>query len=110
MVLLELLPAYQSDPKALSLLYFKSPTGRLIPLDTLAKTTQETGPQAINHYGQLPAATISFGLKPGYSLGDAVSRIQEIADRTLPNTVSTNFQGAAKAFQNSLGNLWVLLI
>jgi HAE1 family hydrophobic/amphiphilic exporter-1 len=109
-VLLELEPEYQKDPKALSLLYFKSPGGRLIPLDTLAKITQETGPQAINHYGQLPAATISFGLKPGYALGDAVTRIQDVADRTLPSTISTNFQGAAKAFQTSLGNLWVLLI
>jgi HAE1 family hydrophobic/amphiphilic exporter-1 len=109
-VLLELKPEYQSDPKALSLLYFKSPAGRLIPLDTLAKITQETGPQAINHYGQLPSATVSFGLKPGTALGDAVKQIQEVADETLPDTISTNFQGAAKAFQTSLGNLWVLLI
>ena len=109
-VLLELEPQYQKDPNALSLLYFKSPAGRLIPLDTLATIKQETGPQSINHYGQLPAATISFGLKPGFALGNAVSAIQEVADRTLPSTVSTNFQGAAKAFQTSLGNLWVLLI
>ena len=109
-VLLELKPEFQSDPKALSLLYFKSPSARLIPLDTLAKVTNEIGPQAINHYGQLPSATISFGLKPGYALGDAVTKIQEVADNTLPSTISTNFQGAAKAFRTSLGNLWVLLI
>src|SRR4029079_1233954 len=84
--------------------------GRLIPLDTLAKITQETGPQAINHYGQLPSATVSFGLKPGTALGDAVKQIQDVADETLPDTISANFQGAAKAFQTSLGNLWVLLI
>ena len=71
-VLLELEPEYQADPKALSLLYFKTPTGRLIPLDTLATIADETGPQTINHYGQLPAATISFNLKPGASLGEAV--------------------------------------
>src|SRR4029453_4908515 len=88
----------------------KSNLGRLIPLDTLASVTQEIGPQAINHFGQLPAGTISFDILPGYCLGGAVSRIQETADRTLPSTVSTNFQGAAKAFQTSLGNLWVLLI
>jgi HAE1 family hydrophobic/amphiphilic exporter-1 len=109
-VLLELKPEYQSDPKSLSLLYFKSNLGRLIPLDTLASVTQEIGPQAINHFGQLPAVTISFDLLPGYSLGDAVTRIQETADRTLPSTVSTNFQGSAKAFQTSLGNLWILLL
>ena len=109
-VLLELEPQYQSDPKALSLLYFKSGPGQLIPLNTLASVVQETGPQAINHFGQLPAVTISFDLVPGFSLGDAVASIQEEARRTLPETVTTAFQGAAKAFQTSLGNLWVLLI
>src|SRR5207244_6233211 len=68
------------------------------------------GPQAINHFGQLPAVTISFDIRPGFSLGDAVTQIQQTANRVLPSTVSTTFQGAAKAFQNSLGNLWVLLI
>ena len=109
-VLLELEPKYQSDPKALSLLYFKNGPGQLIPLNTLASIVQETGPQAINHFGQLPAVTISFDLMPGYALGDAVTRIQEEAKRILPETITTTFQGAAKAFQNSLGNLWVLLI
>jgi HAE1 family hydrophobic/amphiphilic exporter-1 len=109
-VLLELKPKYQADPHALSLLYFKSSGGQLIPLDTLAKLHQDIGPQAINHYGQLPAVTISFNLKPGAPLGDVVSKVQDLASKNLPNTISTTFQGAAKAFQNSLGNLWILLI
>ena len=109
-VLLELKPQYQADPRALSMLYFKSGTGQLIPLESLARFRQEIGPQTINHFGQLPAATISFNLRPGASLGDAVSRIQEIAREVLPTTVSSTFQGAAKAFQSSLTNLWILLI
>ncbi len=109
-VLLELEPKFQQDPKALSMLYFKSDAGKLIPLDTLADIQQDTGPQAISHYGQLPAVTISFNVRPGYSLGHAVDQVQQIANQVLPNTVSTTFQGAAKAFQGSLTNLWVLLI
>ena len=109
-VLLELLPQFQMDPKALSMLYFKSSLGRLIPLDSVAKIGFETGPQSVNHYGQLPSVTISFDVKPGHSLGTAVSQVRETANRVLPSTISTNFQGAAKAFENSLGNLWVLLI
>ena len=73
-MLLELKPQYQADPHALSLLYFKSTNGPLIPLDTLAKVHQDIGPQTINHYGQLPAVTISFNLKPGASLGDVVDQ------------------------------------
>jgi HAE1 family hydrophobic/amphiphilic exporter-1 len=109
-VLLELEPKYQADPRALSLLYFKTAGGKLIPLDTLAGIVTDVGPQTINHYGQLPAATLSFNLKPGAALGSVVAQVQNLADHTLPATISTQFQGAAKAFQSSLGNLWVLLI
>jgi HAE1 family hydrophobic/amphiphilic exporter-1 len=109
-VLLELDPRYLADPHALSMLYFKASSGSLIPLDTLAKMHQDIGPQAVSHYGQLPAVTVSFNLKPGASLGDVVAKIQALAKETLPETISTNFQGAAKAFQNSLGNLWILLM
>ena len=83
--------------------------GTVVPLDTLAKTTQVVGPQTVNHHGQLPAVTISFGLAPGASLGDVLTRVQKVADETLPDTVSGAFQGAAKAFESSLGNLAVLL-
>jgi hydrophobic/amphiphilic exporter-1 (mainly G- bacteria), HAE1 family len=109
-VLLELEPRFQADPNALSLLYFKTPASKLIPLDTMAKIVTDIGPQTINHYGQLPSATISFNLKPGAALGEVVQNVQDLAVQTLPGTISTQFQGAAKAFQSSLGNLWVLLI
>ncbi len=84
--------------------------GTVVPLDTLAKMTQVVGPQTVNHHGQLPAVTISFGLAPGASLGDVLTRVQAVADKTLPETVSGAFQGAAKAFESSLGNLAVLLV
>jgi HAE1 family hydrophobic/amphiphilic exporter-1 len=109
-VLLELQPRYQQDPNALSMLYLKSGTAALVPMDTLARIVREMGPQTINHYGQLPAVTISFNLKPGASLSDAVSQIQGLATKTLPPTISATFQGAAKAFQNSLSNLVLLLV
>ncbi len=101
-VLLELKPEYQKDPKALSLLYFKSTEGRLVPLDSVAHLSQGTGPQTINHFGQLPAVTISFNVQTGVSLGNVVDQIQDIIKRELPPTFSTAFQGAAKAFQSSL--------
>jgi len=109
-VLLELQPQYQSDPRALSLLYFKSSTGTLIPLDTLAKVNTDVGPQSISHYGELNAVTISFNLKPGAALGQVLDQVDQIAKNTLPTGVSTTLEGSAKAFQSSLGNLWLLLI
>jgi HAE1 family hydrophobic/amphiphilic exporter-1 len=84
--------------------------GIVVPLDTLAKATQVVGPQSISHYGQLPSVTVSFGLAPGAALGSALTRVKTVADSVLPETVSGQFQGAAAAFQNSLGNLAILLV
>jgi HAE1 family hydrophobic/amphiphilic exporter-1 len=84
--------------------------GVVVPLDTLAKATQVIGPQTVNHYGQLPAVTVSFGLAPGASLGSVLTRVREVATANLPEGVSGQFQGAAKAFQSSLQNLSLLLV
>jgi len=109
-VILELEPRYQMDPSALSMLYIHSSTGQLVPLNTLATLTRDVGPLTVNHQGQLPAVTISFNIKPGVSLGDAVNLVDKVAQSTLPQTVSTSFQGTAQAFQSSMKGLWILLI
>jgi HAE1 family hydrophobic/amphiphilic exporter-1 len=109
-VILELEPQYQTDPSALSMLYIQSTTGQLVPIHTLATLTRDAGPLTVNHLGQLPAVTISFNLKPGVSLGDAVTIVDNLARATLPQTVSTSFQGTAQAFQSSMKGLWLLLI
>ncbi|HET9833598.1 MAG TPA: efflux RND transporter permease subunit, partial [Vicinamibacterales bacterium] len=85
-------------------------TGAVVPLDTLAHATQVIGPQTVNHYGQLPAVTISFGLATGASLGSVLTQVREIAAANLPEGVTGQFQGAAKAFQSSLSNLSLLLV
>jgi len=109
-VLLELEPKFQSDPHSLSLLYFKSTGGQLIPLETLATIKQEAGPQSINHFGMLPAVTISFNIKPGYALGDVVGQVMNVANQTVPDTITVSAQGTAKEFNSSLANLLLLLI
>jgi HAE1 family hydrophobic/amphiphilic exporter-1 len=107
-VMLDLLPEYQARPDAVSLLYMKSSDGALIPLNTLAHLTQDAGPQTVHHFGQLPAVTVSFNLKPGVSLGDAVGQIGEIT-QNLPTSISGGFQGTAREFENSVQNLTLLL-
>jgi HAE1 family hydrophobic/amphiphilic exporter-1 len=109
-VIMGVAPEFQRDPAALSLLYVRSSSGKLVPLNTLAKVTIGAGPLSVGHTGQLPSVTISFNLAPGYALGDAVSRIQGTAATTLPATVSTRFQGTAQAFQDSLRGLGLILV
>jgi HAE1 family hydrophobic/amphiphilic exporter-1 len=108
-VLLELEPRFQRDPSALSMLYFKG-NGQLVPLDTLATAREQVGPQTVNHYGQLTSVTLSFDLKKGAALGSVLTQVGDVADQTLPEGVSGQFQGAAKAFEGALSNLAVLLV
>jgi hydrophobic/amphiphilic exporter-1 (mainly G- bacteria), HAE1 family len=110
-VMMELLPRYQERPADLSLLYIRSSGGRLVPLNAVASLTRGVGPLTVNHLGQLPAVTVSFNLKPGVALGEAVSAIQALQRKLrLPATLSTSFQGTAQAFQASLQGLGLLVL
>src|SRR5438105_1699074 len=108
-VITETQDQYQSEPSLLSLLYVHSSSGQLVPLNTVAKLTYNVGPLSINHLGQLPAVTISFNLRPGVSLGDAVNAVGREAQQMLPAAISTSFQGTAQAFQSSVTGLGLLL-
>jgi HAE1 family hydrophobic/amphiphilic exporter-1 len=109
-VITELQGPYQADPSVLSMLYVRSSSGALVPLNAVARFTPSLGPLTINHLGQLPAVTLSFNLRPGVALGQAVDGVGRVARDTLPQDVSTSFQGTAQAFQSSLSGLGVLLI
>ena len=110
-VMMEVEPQYQRDPSALSQLYVRSSNGNLVPLATVAKLVRSIGPMTVSHVGQLPSVTISFNLKPGYSLGTAVAQVQKLQDELhLPPTISASFQGAAQVFQSSVKGLGVLLL
>ena len=108
-VIIELEPRYQADPETLSLLYIRSSHGSLVPLSTVASIDLSTGPQTINHMGQLPAVTLSFNLRPEVSLGEAVEAVSKTAKALLPSDIHTSFQGTAQAFQASVRNMGMLL-
>ena len=109
-VILELEPEYQEDPSVLSMLYIRSTSGRLVPLDSVVSMEKTVGPLQVNHTGQLPSVTISFNLLPGVSLGNAVSEIDGLAHKTIPVNIITSFQGTAQAFESSMKGLGMLLI
>jgi HAE1 family hydrophobic/amphiphilic exporter-1 len=109
-VIMELLPQYQVEPSQLSMLYVRSSMNNLVPLSYVANLSNSVGPLTVNHLGQLPAVTISYNLRPGIALSEAVTAIEKVSTETLPQTVSTGFQGAALAFKSSSQGLWLLLI
>jgi hydrophobic/amphiphilic exporter-1 (mainly G- bacteria), HAE1 family len=108
-VILELDPRTQRDPAALRLLHVRSNSGALVPLSSVADVREGVGPLSVSHTGQLPSATVSFNLRPGHSLSEAVDVAESTALRSLPAGVTATFQGSAAAFQDSLQGLGLLL-
>jgi HAE1 family hydrophobic/amphiphilic exporter-1 len=108
-VLVELDPKYQGAAESLQKVAFRAPSGALVPLESVVDFKETVGPQSINHSGQLPSVSVSFGLRPGVSLGAATAHVKQVADQLLPATISTSFEGSAKVFQQSMNNLGLLL-
>ena len=110
-VILEVKPEYQRNPDALDHLYVRSAAGEAVPLSAVATYGRATSPLVIAHQGQFPAVTLSFNLAKGTSLGDAVQAIRR-AEREagLPPGVHAEFQGAARAFRESLASEPALIL
>lgn len=110
-VVLEVDPRSQTSSKALQQIYLNSSAGQQVPLSTLTKTTVTAAPIVVNHQGMFPSTTISFNLKPGASLGAAVSAIKDLEQHSgKPASLRTTFQGNANAFQAALGGELMLVL
>jgi multidrug efflux pump len=98
---------------SLGTIYLPSATavGGQVPLSALVKVATRLAPLSIDHLGQFPSTTVSFNLAQGAALGNAVNAIRQAeADIHMPASVLTSFQGAALAFQSTLGNELFLII
>ena len=109
-VILELMPQYQHDLSALGLLFVRSESGHLIPLQSVATLSKTTGPVTINHSGQMPSVTMSFNLAPGVALGAATNEIERLAAQNLPSGITTAFSGTAQVFQSTQAGLLALVV
>jgi HAE1 family hydrophobic/amphiphilic exporter-1 len=111
-VVMEVLPALQSDTQTLNQLYVRSNTGALVPLSAFVKwTTAPVRPVSISHQGQFAATTISFNLAQGVALGEATTAIDAaMRDLRTPLSLTGSFQGTAQAFQQSLSTVPLLII
>ena len=110
-VVLNVKPDFRQNPDSLKTIYLRSSNGGQVPLHTIVKVEETTGPLLISRQGQFPAVTLSFNLAPGVSLGEAVKAV-ELTTRQLelPASIQASFQGTAQAFQASLTNQPLLIL
>ncbi|HET6420247.1 MAG TPA: MdtB/MuxB family multidrug efflux RND transporter permease subunit [Geobacteraceae bacterium] len=110
-VILSVKPEFLQNPDALQSIYLHGSNSGQVPLGTLTKATETTGPLIVNRQGQFPAATLSFNLAPGAALGEAVPAVEDAAHRLgLPASIKGSFQGTAQAFKDSLTNEPLLIL
>jgi HAE1 family hydrophobic/amphiphilic exporter-1 len=109
-VILEADPKYADVNDVLRKMQVRTPSGSLVPLDTVAKRSDKPTSLTVNHIAQLPSVIISFNLAPGVALGQAVADIQAAAlDVGLPANIGTSFEGSAQVFQQAVANQGMLL-
>ena len=110
-VILELAQHYQTDPSQLPMLYVRSSTGALVPLNAVAKLRYGVGPLQVTHLGQLTSVTFSFDLRPGVALSQAIAQVgSAMRELQVPATLSGTFSGTAQAYQSSLQGMGILLV
>jgi multidrug efflux pump len=110
-VILQATPQMQANPQGLAQLYIPLPTTGTVPLGTIATITEGMAPLVLSRQSQFPSATIGFDLAPGVSLGHAVSVITDVEKQIgLPPQISSDFSGAAGAFQSALSNELILVL
>jgi HAE1 family hydrophobic/amphiphilic exporter-1 len=109
-VVMELDPKIEWSPERMLAIQVRTASGSLVPLGAFARVDRTAGALTVNQLGQLPAVTISYNLPQGVSLGDTVTRINQLKDQIgMPKAVSTTFAGTAKTFQDSLANQGLLI-
>jgi multidrug efflux pump len=100
-VVLELEPGLQQYPEQVDDIYVPGAGGIQVPLSSLVTLARSTAPLAVTHQGQFPAATLTFNLAPGMSLGQASAAVEQAAREIgLPDGMRTEFAGNARAFQS----------
>ena len=110
-MILEIDPQFQRDPNDLSRIFVNGTGGVQVPLANVAKFERSIAPLVINHQGQFPAVTISFGLKEGVALETATADVQQaVLDMRMPDIVQAEFAGDAKAFAASAGAQPLLIL
>lgn len=94
---------FRSEPGDIGKLYVRSETGKMIPLSNLVKLTPTTGAQTINHYNLFRSIEINGGAAPGFSSGQAIAAMENIAQRVLPASMGYEWSGITTEEQASGG-------
>jgi hydrophobe/amphiphile efflux-1 (HAE1) family protein len=100
----------RSQPKDITSLYVRSNAGKLIQLDNLVKTEENSSPPTLYHFNRYKSATISASLAEGRTLGEGITEMRKIADKLLDTSFHTDLYGSSRDFVESSSNISFALV
>ena len=105
-VIVQLKPEERATPADMSGIYLRGREGALVQLDAVAKVTEGVGPQQLSHFNRVRSFTLSAGLAPGFTLGQAIDSLRAAAAEVLPSGSSTALAGESRELEESGGALY----
>lgn len=110
-VILEISPSRQREPDDLTEIYVPSAGGIQVPLSTVARVERGAAVLSVNHQGPFPAITFSYDLAPGISIDEGSQALKAaVGELHLPDVITADFAGDAKAFRDSNQNqVWLIV-
>lgn len=109
-VVLQASPIFRSDPKSIEGISMKNKLGQMVPLKSVVQLTPVSGPETLDHFNLFNSINISVVPAPGYSTGQAMAAIEEVAGNSLPQGYSMDWKGMAREEQNSSGQTGMIFI
>ncbi|HEY0272679.1 MAG TPA: efflux RND transporter permease subunit, partial [Chitinophaga sp.] len=95
-VMLQAAPQYRGQPEDILNLYVKNSHGEMVPYSTFIKLERVFGPEQITRYNMYTASMVNGDAAPGYSSGEAITAIQELAAKKLPRGFSYEWSGMTR--------------
>ncbi len=109
-VMVQLEPGERATPRDMAGLYVRGREGTLVPLEALARVEEGIGPRQLAHFDRVRSATLTAGLNPGYTLGEAIDGLRAAADEVLPPGSTVALAGESRELEESGSALWFAFV
>ena len=109
-VIVQVADVDRRNPDDLATIYVRNERGLMIPMNNIIRVTERVAAKELNHFNKLRSATITATLAPGYTLGDALTFLEDAAARVLPGSALTDYAGQSREFKESSTSLYVTFL
>jgi len=107
-VIVQMTARDRSNPADISDIYVRARDGSMTRLDNLLRVTEGVSPQSLNHFNRLRAVKIDASIAPGYTLGEVLDHMNDVARQVLPETVQFDLDGQSREFRDSSGGIYLV--